>query len=83
MLADYDARWGDYGTAADVLDGAEALQGTLPPEYQTKRRQWRAADGVGTPNAQEPQKPRQGDATTPDEHEQRLPSFLSELGMQS
>ena len=43
MLADYDARWGDFGGAVDVLDGAEALQGTLPPEYETKRRQWRSA----------------------------------------
>ncbi len=56
MLADYDARWGDYGTAVDVLDGAEALQGTLPPEYQTKRRQWRAAEPVGTPDAQGPRR---------------------------
>jgi len=43
MLADYDARWGDFGGAVDVLDGAEALQGMLPPEYETKRRQWRSA----------------------------------------
>jgi sulfide:quinone oxidoreductase len=43
MLADYDARWGDFGGAVDVLDSAEALQGALPPEYETKRRQWRAA----------------------------------------
>ena len=43
MLADYDARWGDFGGAVDVLDGAESLQGMLPPEYETKRRQWRSA----------------------------------------
>jgi sulfide:quinone oxidoreductase len=43
MLADYDARWGDFGGAVDVLDGAEALQGKLPPEYESKRRQWRSA----------------------------------------
>jgi sulfide:quinone oxidoreductase len=43
MLADYDARWGDYSGAVDVLDGAEALQGMLPPEYETKRQQWRSA----------------------------------------
>jgi sulfide:quinone oxidoreductase len=47
MLADYDARWGDYGRAVNALDAAEALQGMLPPEYETKRRQWRAADRVG------------------------------------
>jgi sulfide:quinone oxidoreductase len=41
MLADYDASWGDFGGAVDVLDGAEALQGKLPPEYESKRRQWR------------------------------------------
>ena len=43
MLADCDARWGDFGGAVDVLDGAEALQGMLPPEYEAKRRQWRSA----------------------------------------
>jgi sulfide:quinone oxidoreductase len=43
MLADYDARWGDFDGAADVLDVAEALQGELPPEYASKRRQWRSA----------------------------------------
>ncbi|HYB27365.1 MAG TPA: FAD-dependent oxidoreductase [Solirubrobacteraceae bacterium] len=43
ILADYDARWGDFNGAVDVLDGAEALQGTLPPEYETKRQQWRLA----------------------------------------
>jgi sulfide:quinone oxidoreductase len=47
MLADYDARWGDYAAAVNALDAAEALQGTLPPEFETKRRQWRAADRVG------------------------------------
>ena len=26
-----------------VLDAAEAIEGTLPPEYQTKRGQWRAS----------------------------------------
>jgi hypothetical protein len=25
-----------------ALDAAEALEGTLPPEYETKRRAWRA-----------------------------------------
>jgi len=46
MLADCDARWGDYGAALDALDEAEALHGALPPEYETKRREWRAADRV-------------------------------------
>jgi sulfide:quinone oxidoreductase len=41
MLADCDARWGDYGAALNALDAAEALQGALPPEYEAKRREWR------------------------------------------
>jgi sulfide:quinone oxidoreductase len=43
MLADADARWGDYGAALSALDAAEALRGALPPEYEAKRRTWRAA----------------------------------------
>jgi len=43
LLADCDARWGDYGAALNALDAAEALQGALPPEYEAKRREWRAA----------------------------------------
>jgi sulfide:quinone oxidoreductase len=42
LLADCDARWGDYGAALNALDAAEALRGALPPEYEAKRRQWRA-----------------------------------------
>jgi sulfide:quinone oxidoreductase len=41
LLADCDARWGDYGAALSALDAAEALQGALPPEYEAKRREWR------------------------------------------
>jgi sulfide:quinone oxidoreductase len=41
LLAECDARWGDYGAALSALDAAEALQGSLPPEYEAKRRQWR------------------------------------------
>jgi hypothetical protein len=47
MLADCDARWGDYGAALNALDAAEALQGALPPEYEAKRREWRAAERAG------------------------------------
>ena len=43
LLADCDARWGDYRSALQALDAADALEGALPPEYETKRRQWRAA----------------------------------------
>lgn len=43
MLADCDARWGDYGAAVSALDAAEALQGVLPSDYEAKRRAWRAA----------------------------------------
>jgi sulfide:quinone oxidoreductase len=42
LLADCDARWGDYASALNALDAAEALQGALPPEYEAKRRDWRA-----------------------------------------
>lgn len=47
MLARYDTRWGDYSAALDVLEAAEALHGTLPPEYETRRREWRAAERYG------------------------------------
>jgi sulfide:quinone oxidoreductase len=43
LLADCDARWGDYGAALNALDAAEALHGALPAEYEAKRREWRAA----------------------------------------
>jgi sulfide:quinone oxidoreductase len=42
LLADCDARWGDYTAALSALDAAEALTGALPPEYEAKRRAWRA-----------------------------------------
>ena len=44
LLADCDARWGDYASALNALDAAEALQGALPPEYEAKRREWRAEE---------------------------------------
>ncbi len=47
LLAESDARWGDYGAALNALDAAEALQGALPPEFEAKRRQWRAAARTG------------------------------------
>jgi len=42
LLADCDARWGDYPSALNALDAAEALEGALPPEYEAKRHEWRA-----------------------------------------
>jgi sulfide:quinone oxidoreductase len=51
LLADSDARWGDYGSALNALAAAEALEGALPPEYEAKRREWhseqRLAHGLG------------------------------------
>jgi sulfide:quinone oxidoreductase len=44
MMADLDARWGDYRSALDALDAAEALQGALAPEYEARRRKWREAE---------------------------------------
>jgi sulfide:quinone oxidoreductase len=43
LLADCDARWGDYDAALEALAAAEALQGSLPPGYEAKRREWAAA----------------------------------------
>ena len=47
ILANSNARWGDYRAALNALDAAEALQGALPAEYETKRQQWRAAKRTG------------------------------------
>jgi sulfide:quinone oxidoreductase len=43
LLADCDARWGDYDSALQALQAAQDLQGALPPEYEARRRQWIAA----------------------------------------
>lgn len=51
LLADCDARWGDYRSALSALDAAESLEGALPHEYETKRREWRAADLAGSQRA--------------------------------
>jgi len=47
LLANWEARWGDYGEALSALDAAEALAGALPPEYETRRREWRGAVRIG------------------------------------
>jgi hypothetical protein len=46
MLADADARWGDYRSAVAALEAAEALEGFLPPEYEHKRQRWLAETGA-------------------------------------
>ena len=43
LLAELDARWGDYRSALDALDAAESLEGALPAEFEELRRKWRAA----------------------------------------
>jgi sulfide:quinone oxidoreductase len=43
LMADCDARWGDFDAALHALDAAQALHGALPSEYEAKRRQWTAA----------------------------------------
>ena len=43
LLADCDAKWGDYLAALNALDAAYSLQGSLPPEYEAKRKAWTAA----------------------------------------
>ncbi len=47
LLAECDAQWGDYPSALDALNAAEALQGTLPAEYEAKRRAWQDAHRLG------------------------------------
>lgn len=47
LLADADARWGDYASALNALDAAQALRGALPPEYEAKRRAWCANEQPG------------------------------------
>jgi sulfide:quinone oxidoreductase len=44
VLADCDARWGDYRSALTALDAAQALEGALPAEYEAKRSQWLSAE---------------------------------------
>jgi sulfide:quinone oxidoreductase len=43
LLAEHDARFGDYTMALQALDSAEALAGALTPEYAAKRRDWQRA----------------------------------------
>lgn len=40
LLAECDARWGDYASALAALDTAFVLNGALTPELEAKRRAW-------------------------------------------
>lgn len=44
LLADCDARWGDYAAALTALAAAETLAGTLPAPYERKRHEWLLAE---------------------------------------
>jgi len=48
LLAECDAKWGDYSSALNALASAEALTGALPSFYEERRRQWLAAEHTGT-----------------------------------
>lgn len=43
LLADSEAAAGDYRAAVRALEAAQALEGSLPPEYERKRARWLAA----------------------------------------
>jgi sulfide:quinone oxidoreductase len=43
LLAEYDARWGDFEMALASLASAQGLGGELPPEYDAKRVEWEHA----------------------------------------
>lgn len=47
LLADADARWGDFHSALSGLAAAEALYGGLPPAYEAKRRMWMSHTRAG------------------------------------
>ncbi len=42
MMADGEARYGDWHGALRALEAAQALTGMLPPEYEQKRELWQA-----------------------------------------
>jgi hypothetical protein len=46
VMADADARWGDYRSAVRVLDSVTATGGTLPSDYQLRRTRWANIAGV-------------------------------------
>jgi hypothetical protein len=40
LMADADARWGEYRHAVSLLDSVEEIVGELLPEYALKRERW-------------------------------------------
>jgi hypothetical protein len=40
LMADADARWGEYRDAVSLLESVEEIVGELPAEYEVKRRRW-------------------------------------------
>jgi sulfide:quinone oxidoreductase len=50
VLADEEAEAGEPAQALHWLDAAEAIAGTLPPEYVAKRRRWSAGRPEGAPS---------------------------------
>ncbi|MEA2272170.1 MAG: hypothetical protein QOI98_878 [Solirubrobacteraceae bacterium] len=47
VMADADARWGDYASAVRVLDSVLATFGALPADYALRRRRWANLAGIG------------------------------------
>jgi hypothetical protein len=46
VMADADARWGDYASAVRVLDAVAATSDSLPAEYAIKHVRWANIAGV-------------------------------------
>ena len=47
VMADADARWGDYASAVRVLDSVTATFGSLPADYAMRRTRWANLAGIG------------------------------------
>ena len=46
LMADADARWGEYRHAVSLVDSVEEIVGELPPEYALKRDRWARLDVI-------------------------------------
>jgi hypothetical protein len=46
LMADADARWGEYRHAVSLLDSVEEIVGELPVEYALKRDRWTRLDVI-------------------------------------